>query len=102
AFVRSHYSNSFPTRRSSDLFEALVPLLARIIAQYDIPRANVVGHSDVAPTRKIDPGELFPWDRLAEYRLCLERPEKLELGDPFRSEEHTSELQSRANLVCRL
>jgi N-acetylmuramoyl-L-alanine amidase len=64
-------------------FEALVPLLARIVRRYDIPRANVVGHSDVAPARKTDPGELFPWDRLAEYKLCLPRPEKLELGDPF-------------------
>ena len=64
-------------------FEALVPLLARMVKQHDIPRANVVGHSDVAPGRKIDPGELFPWDRLAEYNLCLPRPEKLEQGDPF-------------------
>jgi N-acetylmuramoyl-L-alanine amidase len=64
-------------------FEALVPLLHRIVQAHDIPRANVVGHSDVAPMRKSDPGELFPWDRLAQYRLCLERPEKLELGDPF-------------------
>lgn len=62
---------------------ALVPLLARIVKQYGIPRANVVGHSDVAPARKIDPGELFPWDRLAEYKLCLPRPDKLEVGDPF-------------------
>jgi N-acetylmuramoyl-L-alanine amidase len=64
-------------------FEALVPLLHRIVQAHDIPRANVVGHSDVAPARKMDPGELFPWDRLAEYRLCLPRPQKLELGDPF-------------------
>ncbi|MGX7896666.1 N-acetylmuramoyl-L-alanine amidase [Tsuneonella sp. HG222] len=63
--------------------EALIPLLARIVRRYDIPRANVVGHSDIAPQRKLDPGELFPWDRLAEGRLCLPRPEKLELGDPF-------------------
>jgi len=68
---------------SEPQFEALVPLLARIVRTHDIPRANVVGHSDVAPARKIDPGELFPWDRLAEYKLCLPRPEKLELGDPF-------------------
>lgn len=63
--------------------EALVPLLARIVHDYNVPRANVVGHSDVAPARKIDPGELFPWDRLAEYKLCLARPDKLEQGDPF-------------------
>lgn len=63
--------------------DALIPLLHRIMRQYDIPRANVVGHSDVAPARKIDPGELFPWERLAEYGLCLKRPDKLELGDPF-------------------
>ncbi len=63
--------------------EALLPLLDRVVHEYDIPRANVVGHSDVAPARKIDPGELFPWDRLAACRLCLPRPEKLSLGDPF-------------------
>ncbi|WP_347303300.1 N-acetylmuramoyl-L-alanine amidase [Croceibacterium sp. TMG7-5b_MA50] len=71
---------------ASAQIDALVPLLARIVKAHDIPRANVVGHSDVAPTRKIDPGELFPWDRLAEYRLCLPRPEKLELGDPFQND----------------
>ena len=62
---------------------ALLPLLHRIVQKHDIPRANVVGHSDVAPARKIDPGELFPWDRLARCGLCLARPDKLELGDPF-------------------
>ena len=66
--------------------DALIPLLARIVEDYDIPRANVVGHSDVAPMRKVDPGELFPWDRLAQVGLCLPKPEKLDLGDPFHNE----------------
>ncbi|MFV0645692.1 MAG: N-acetylmuramoyl-L-alanine amidase [Sphingomonadaceae bacterium] len=61
----------------------LIPLLADIMRRHDVPRANVVAHSDIAPARKEDPGELFPWDRLAEYRLCLPRPEKLRLGNPF-------------------
>ncbi len=63
--------------------EALVPLLHRIVRKHNIPRANVVAHSDVAPARKTDPGELFPWETLARYRLCLPRPEKFEVGDPF-------------------
>ena len=79
-----HPGHKYGYREFSDAqFDALLPLLSRIVKTYDIPRANVVGHSDVAPGRKIDPGELFPWDRLAEYNLCLSRPAKLELGDPF-------------------
>ncbi len=66
--------------------DALVPLLARIVRQYDVPRANVVGHSDVAPMRKTDPGELFPWERLAEYKLCLPQPECLAAGNPFHND----------------
>lgn len=66
--------------------DALIPLLARIVKHYDIPRANVVGHSCVAPMRKVDPGELFPWDRLAEYKLCLPRPACLAAGNPFHND----------------
>jgi len=66
--------------------DALIPLLARIVKRYDIPRANVVGHSDVAPMRKTDPGELFPWDRLARCKLCLPRPQCLAAGNPFHND----------------
>ncbi|MDY7098309.1 MAG: N-acetylmuramoyl-L-alanine amidase [Pseudomonadota bacterium] len=66
--------------------DALLPLLARIVDDYDIPRANVIGHSDVAPMRKVDPGELFPWERVADYDLCLKRPVKIEQVDPFHNE----------------
>ena len=65
--------------------DALLPLLARIVRSYDIPRANVVGHSDIAPARKEDPGELFDWPLLAEHRLALPIPE-VALGDPFDNE----------------
>ena len=79
-----HPGHLFGYREFSEAqFAALAPLVNAIVKRYDIPRANVVGHSDVAPQRKIDPGELFPWARLADLGLCLPRPTKLELGDPF-------------------
>jgi N-acetylmuramoyl-L-alanine amidase len=61
--------------------EALIPLVADIKDRHAITRGNVVGHSDIAPTRKQDPGELFPWNRLAKLRLALPRPTK-NLIDP--------------------
>lgn len=54
--------------------EALVPLLVDIVRRHDIPRGNVVGHSDVAPARKEDPGELFDWEMLARYKVALPVP----------------------------
>lgn len=54
--------------------DALLPLLADIVDRHDIPRANIVGHSDVAPDRKQDPGELFDWERLGQLGLALEIP----------------------------
>ena len=54
--------------------DALMPLLADIMDRHDIPRANVVGHSDIAPARKQDPGEYFDWQRLGELGLALEIP----------------------------
>ena len=44
--------------------DALIRLCANIMTRHDI--RFVLGHSDVAPARKQDPGELFPWKRLAE------------------------------------
>jgi N-acetylmuramoyl-L-alanine amidase len=61
--------------------DALIPLVARIKESHGITRGNVVGHSDIAPMRKQDPGELFPWHRLARLRLALPRPTK-NLMDP--------------------
>jgi N-acetylmuramoyl-L-alanine amidase len=45
---------------------AVIELLSEIRGRWDIPDVRIVGHSDVAPARKEDPGELFPWARLAK------------------------------------
>ena len=44
---------------------ALIDLAKGILARHPIPPARVLGHADVAPLRKEDPGELFDWRRLA-------------------------------------
>lgn len=44
---------------------AVIALSAGILARHPIAPFGVVGHSDVAPLRKDDPGEMFPWKRLA-------------------------------------
>jgi N-acetylmuramoyl-L-alanine amidase len=51
--------------------DALLRLLADLRERYRIPAANVLGHSDVAPRRKVDPGRLFPWKRLADQGFGL-------------------------------
>jgi len=49
----------------------LIDLAREIVARRRIPASRIVGHSDVAPARKTDPGELFPWDHLAEFGIGL-------------------------------
>ena len=51
--------------------EAVIGLCRDIQDRWDIPDARIVGHSDIAPMRKDDPGEHFPWDRLARAGIGL-------------------------------
>ncbi len=46
--------------------KSLLILLAQLKKNYNIPTANFIGHADIAPGRKPDPGPYFPWKRLAE------------------------------------
>ncbi len=51
--------------------DAVIELSAQIVVRHRIPARNVIAHSDVAPGRKTDPGELFPWRQLAANGVGL-------------------------------
>lgn len=51
--------------------DAVVELVRDIVRRHRIPPERVLGHSDIAPGRKPDPGPLFPWKRLADEGLAL-------------------------------
>lgn len=50
---------------------AVIDLCRGILARWPIPQNRIVAHSDIAPDRKEDPGELFPWKRLSEAGIGL-------------------------------
>jgi N-acetylmuramoyl-L-alanine amidase len=50
---------------------SVIALSQAILARWPIPARNVIGHSDIAPSRKEDPGELFDWARLAVAGIGL-------------------------------
>ena len=51
--------------------EAVIALCQGILGRWAIPPERIVAHSDIAPDRKEDPGERFPWKRLAEAGIGL-------------------------------
>lgn len=60
---------------------AVIELCADILRRHSIPPERVLAHSDVAPRRKEDPGELFPWQRLHEAGIGhLVKPEPIVEG----------------------
>ena len=50
---------------------SLIKICKSLIKKYKIKKKNIVGHSDIAPLRKIDPGEKFPWKQLAKKNIGI-------------------------------
>jgi len=50
---------------------SLIKICKRLVKKYRIKKKNIVGHSDIAPLRKIDPGEKFPWKQLAKKNIGI-------------------------------
>ncbi|MDG1871623.1 MAG: N-acetylmuramoyl-L-alanine amidase [Flavobacterium sp.] len=51
---------------SESQISSLMALLNRLTKEYKIPKQNIIGHSDIAPSRKQDPSAFFPWKTLAD------------------------------------
>jgi N-acetylmuramoyl-L-alanine amidase len=49
--------------------DAVIALVRKIVKDHDIRPERILGHSDIAPGRKVDPGPRFPWKQLAEAGL---------------------------------
>ena len=59
------------TSFKKEQISSLVNLCKKLIKKYKIKEKNVIGHSDIAPLRKIDPGEKFPWKYLAKNKVGI-------------------------------
>src|SRR5215472_18144182 len=76
-----HGYPDFPKRQIA----AVTTLCRSILTRYRVPHHRVLGHSDVAPTRKKDPGEKFPWLRLHESGIGLwVKPAPITPGGPVK------------------
>ena len=78
------------TEFSKEQIDSGLKLCADIMKRYNIKPENVVAHSDIAPDRKFDPGQTFPWEIFCENGLAvnpIRRPIIFENGINFLKEE---------------
>ena len=54
---------------SNEQIKSLIKLSKHLKKKYSIRKENFLGHSDIAPLRKIDPGEKFPWKKLNDHNI---------------------------------
>ena len=79
--------------------KALIDLSKQLMARHRIPCKLVLGHSDVAPSRKCDPGELFPWGELASSGIGIAPPNVGEGTDLLVSLQDNNETASIAQTL---
>ena len=72
----SGHLHEFENYRKEQIL-SLIELLKYLMKRFTIHPINIIGHSDIAPYRKIDPGEKFPWKKLYKNKLVF-LPKKLD------------------------
>ena len=61
----NHKNNTFKKK----MIKSLINLIKMLKKKYNIHNNNILGHSDISPYRKLDPGPKFPWKKLAKFDL---------------------------------
>jgi len=64
------HSYGYQNFTSKQIF-ALIKILKILKKKFKVKNINIIGHSDIAPDRKIDPGEKFPWKELSKHNLSI-------------------------------
>nr|WP_082181784.1 N-acetylmuramoyl-L-alanine amidase [Aestuariivita boseongensis] len=85
------------------LMAALEGLLRGILARWDLPAEAVIGHSDMAPGRKCDPGPRFDWARLVRQGLAASAPDGDAVSDveeALRAAGYTADASPEARLTA--
>lgn len=54
---------------ADEQIESTIALCQILMKKWNIPGQNILGHSDIAPDRKVDPGPLFPWNKLTKLGI---------------------------------
>ena len=83
------YGDTIKTYKNQQII-ALIKLINFLNKKYGIKKSNILGHSDISPYRKIDPGEKFPWKKLGNLKLVyfpkkLSRIEASKIDDLLRN-----------------
>ena len=73
---------------------SLIKICKILIKKYKIKKRNIVGHSDISPLRKIDPGEKFPWKELADKKIGIWHSCRTEILKKFRKTRVSSKFKS--------
>ena len=75
--------------------KSLIKISRTLIKKYKIKKENILGHSDIAPLRKKDPGEKFPWENLAKYNLVWSHTLNLKKIKKFRKNKLPSKFEKK-------
>ena len=81
--VNKGHKFGYTNFKKKQLF-SLIKICKHFIRQYKIKSQNILGHSDIAPLRKVDPGEKFPWRELANKNIGVWHNYRIKILKKFR------------------